>query len=293
MGKLLAFGLNLMDIYPAQNCMYPGGNELNVAVYASRLGMQAAFLGVFGSDATVPLIQEVLAQEMVDHSRCRHQDGENGMSWVRLQAGERIFTGHNNGGVTGSHPPQLSAEDLAYIRGFDVVSTSLYGRVPTATLLKLCDVGVPLAYDFSAGVVPERLQPLLGRLAYAFFSCAGMEEEETRALLQSAHAAGGGICVATLGEKGALLYNGQTFLSQAAVPTRVVDTLGAGDSFIAAFLQHQTEAQKQGFTGTQVQQASLAKGATFAAQVCGQAGAIGYAFPIPPGSGLETERILL
>ena len=45
------------------------------------------------------------------------------------------------------------------------------------------------------------------------------------------------IAVATLGDKGSLAYDGAAYTSFGIVPCEVVDTMGAGDSYIAGFLK--------------------------------------------------------
>jgi fructoselysine 6-kinase len=59
--------------------------------------------------------------------------------------------------------------------------------------------------------------------------------------------------------------------TQPIVPTKVVDTLGAGDGFIAAFLERSLA--RGGIA------ASLAAGARFAATVCEWHGAFGHGAP--------------
>ena len=49
-------------------------------------------------------------------------------------------------------------------------------------------------------------------------------------------ALGPGIVVATRGDRGSLAYDGKQFYIQNAIPCEIVDTMGAGDSFIAGFL---------------------------------------------------------
>ena len=44
------------------------------------------------------------------------------------------------------------------------------------------------------------------------------------------------VAVVTRGEKGSLAYDGEHFYRGDIVPCQVVDTMGAGDSFIAGFL---------------------------------------------------------
>ena len=48
--KILGFGNCCVDYYIQQGIAYPGGNGLNVAVFAKDNGMDAAFLGTIGTD---------------------------------------------------------------------------------------------------------------------------------------------------------------------------------------------------------------------------------------------------
>ena len=49
--RLLGIGDNVSDQYVHTNTMYPGGQALNVAVFARMQGAEAGFLGAFGNDA--------------------------------------------------------------------------------------------------------------------------------------------------------------------------------------------------------------------------------------------------
>lgn len=48
--KLIAVGDNVVDYYQDQETFYPGGNALNVAVLAKRLGHEASYIGIVGND---------------------------------------------------------------------------------------------------------------------------------------------------------------------------------------------------------------------------------------------------
>lgn len=110
--KLIGIGDNISDQYLYTNMMYPGGQALNVAVFAAMQGTQAAFLGVFGSDAPAEHICRTLDELQVDRTHCRTFAGENGAASVTLQQGDRVFLGSNKGGALREHPLQLSAEDI-------------------------------------------------------------------------------------------------------------------------------------------------------------------------------------
>ena len=48
--KLIALGDNVIDYYHNTQECFPGGNAVNVAVHAARLGAQAEYLGSLGDD---------------------------------------------------------------------------------------------------------------------------------------------------------------------------------------------------------------------------------------------------
>lgn len=54
--------------------------------------------------------------------------------------------------------------------------------------------------------------------------------------MQAIVAHGAGIAVVTLGENGSIVWDGEQFYRRAAACVDVIDTMGAGDSFIAGFL---------------------------------------------------------
>lgn len=278
MDQLLAVGLNMADIYVDEGKMYPGGNEVNVAVYAQRLGFSSGFLGVFGDDEMAGCIKNVLEKESVDLRRCRYVSGETGRAIVRLIDGERTFSGGNNGGVTGSHPVRIQPEDIPYIQQYDVITTSRYGRLPVEEVINLCNAGRPVAYDFSAEE-PELLEQLARHLTYAIFSCADKSEEAARRQLVRSHELGCPYSIATLGAEGSILYDGNTWYFQPAVPANVIDTMGAGDSFITAFLLYHRKMQAC-TDHVEAIRIAMKKGAEFASETCRRNGAIGYEFSV-------------
>ena len=49
--SVLGFGDNVVDKYEHIKTMYPGGNAVNFAVFAKKLGVdRSAYMGIFGSD---------------------------------------------------------------------------------------------------------------------------------------------------------------------------------------------------------------------------------------------------
>ena len=73
-------------------------------------------------------------------------------------------------------------------------------------------------------------------LRFAFFSGGDKSEEEVRTLAKAAVDNGAKTAVVTMGMRGSYLLEKGREHRQEAHAAQVVDALGAGDSFIAAFL---------------------------------------------------------
>ena len=111
---------------------------------------------------------------------------------------------------------------------------------------------------------------------YAFCSFDGTDEE-AREHLKKIVSYGPKLAVASRGADGCILYDGQEYYVQKAVPIKeVVDTMGAGDSLITSFMVAYTDHLKKGITGETAIRESLAAAAEFASKVCGMNGAFGY-----------------
>lgn len=91
MFKLVAIGINVVDIYPSLRKMYPGGNELNISYFINELGGQSSFMGVFADDHAGRLLFSLLCEHGVDVSHCRYESGSSGYAIVELIDGDRFF----------------------------------------------------------------------------------------------------------------------------------------------------------------------------------------------------------
>ncbi|MFP1916651.1 PfkB family carbohydrate kinase [Lonsdalea quercina] len=264
--KVLGLGDNVIDRYTHTGIGYPGGNALNFSVYARMLSAEAAYLGVFGDDRAADHIRRVLERRGIGLEHCLTVSGESGHANLTLEQGERVFLGSNAGGIRQSTSMRFVLEHLSWLGHFDLIHTSAYSYIDT----QLADLaGLPgrLSYDFSDDFDAERAQAQCRWLDYAFFSCADRTLDETRRLLLAAHDAGCTWGIATRGAEGAILFDGHHWISQPPEPIAPVDTLGAGDAFITAFLL----AHLNGKTLS----ASLRQGAHFAARICMIEGAFG------------------
>jgi fructoselysine 6-kinase len=296
--RVLGIGDNVCDIYLHTRTMYPGGQALNVAVNAARLGANAAYLGAFGSDPIADHVAYALDMEGVDRSRCRVYKGENGYARVTLKAGDRVFLGSNKGGVLRDHPLLLDEDDLEYCRQFHVIHTSNNSYFDKQ-LASLTTLPALISYDFSNRWNEEdRVNRVCPHADVAFCSGSGLSVEEARELAGRLLAKGCRLVCATRGAEAAYACDGVNEWLQPPDPDDPVDTMGAGDSFAACVLVHIGRAlEREGrpawtdcdFRARILPQA-LQAAADWSANTCRVRGAFGYGTEVPEPIWVEIEK---
>ncbi len=292
MFKLIGIGDNNIDTYKTSGISYAGGNCVNVAVYASLNGYPSGYIGVVGPDELGRHELDSLKALQVDVSHARVCDGVTSGDIVVVEGGDRIFTCYDRTIIDG-YPLAFDAGDLSYINGFDVIHSSIYSVFVPGEFEKLCGLGKIVSYDFSIEWDDACLKKMCPLVQYSFLSCSHISEKRTIEALKNAVDYGSAVAVGTRGLDGSLLYDGAQLYRQRAYETSVVDTLGAGDSFIARFLLTYLEGIKllercrQGIAGIgyaendlahyleRLSNASLSQAALFAAWSCQKEGAFG------------------
>jgi fructoselysine 6-kinase len=210
--------------------MFPGGNPVNVAVYAVRSGLPASYTGAVGNDAYGKFMLGALSGKGVDVSHVRVLPGKTAVTQVELNEGERIFGDYDQGVLADF---ALSQEDIDFFCRHELLHTGIWGNLEQ-DLHRIKAGGLPVSFDFSTVKEGEVLDTALAFVDYAFFS----DEEESEELLtfmKLIRSKGPRIVTVTLGGNGSIAYDGNAFFRCGVIPTEVVDTMGAGDSFIAGF----------------------------------------------------------
>ncbi len=295
--KVLGFGDNVIDRFIDRRIDYPGGNCVNFAVFAHELGIDAAYLGAFGSDGSGDFLRSELAAIGLDVSRCVERDGETGIAMVEVVDGDRVFRGGNDGGVTVREPILLSREDLRYVAGFDLVHSSVYSASETQIPL-LDGLDVLVTYDLSSEDEfrsPQYLDGLAPHLDLALLSCSHLDEDDTGALLRAVVAKGAGLALGTRGAEGALLFDGADLHRVEAVPLAgdrpIADTMGCGDALLAAVVVSLLASgwRKGVIPSAGAIDAALRAGSSFAAEQCFIDGAFGHGRPTPHEARAHVE----
>lgn len=243
-------GDNTIDRYLGlSNAEYIGGNALNVAAQLGLAGERVSYFGAVGTDPEGRAIKEILPRVGVEPSGLVVAPGDTAITEIRLTSDDRVFE-REDFGVTADYFPDASAR--AELADADWIHI---GMLPRATelrrLIRSINPDATISQDcaVSGGY---------GDLTVAFESVA--EEHGAAPAAVAAIAAGASFAVVTRGALGAIAHDGKAWWVQEALPIRVVDTTGAGDSFIAGFIAARAR-------GVDVPN-SMAQGARWAAATC-------------------------
>lgn len=264
--RILAFGDNVVDCYRGLNVMYPGGNCVNHAVFARRFGADAAYAGAVSDDPAGHAIIEALKQRDVDVSLLRVLPGETAYCVIANEDGERVFVGASLGVSIIAPGPA----DLRRMAEVDAVHTGLSSHLD-AWLPKMARL-TRISYDFGPLHGQDRIAAVAPHCYLVSFSGGGLSRREALALALAALAAGAQWVLVTRGGEGASLAHASGIAEAPAVPVQPVDTLGAGDTFIARTLV--------GLLRGEEPQAILAAAAEAAAETCLSPGAFGGGVPL-------------
>ncbi len=260
--RLLTVGDNVVDQYPQRGVMYPGGNTVNVAVHASRLGAHAAYLGVLGSDTAGRAVLTALRDEGVDTSHTRCLDGPNARAVVQVVDGNRVFLD----GDAGVSNFRLTGDDLRLAGTYDLVHTGECSFLEDQ-VAELAAATTRLSFDFSERPW-DYVQQYAGLVSIAICSAPNADPSLARRRVEQLRALGADTAVVTLGPGGAVALQ-EELVHRSAPDGPIVDTLGAGDAFIASFLVDLARGRDLG--------SALESATAYATANCADFGAFGHA----------------
>ncbi|MDD3206239.1 MAG: fructoselysine 6-kinase [Lachnospiraceae bacterium] len=229
--KIATVGDNCMDVYEQIGKAFPGGNPVNVAVYFKRYQHQISYIGAVGDDQYGTLIKDAITLKGIDTSRMKVLPGKTAVTIVELEQNNRIFKDYDEGVLKDI---VLSEDDICFLQGQDLVVSSIWSHIEQY-LPKIRSGQNLIAFDFST----ERDNPIIDMalpyVDYAFFAF-DEDDEETRKFICKRQAQGAKCVVATLGSNGSIVYDGNHYYKYGIISCNVVDTMGAGDSYITGFL---------------------------------------------------------
>ncbi|HSE73505.1 MAG TPA: PfkB family carbohydrate kinase [Dongiaceae bacterium] len=225
--RLVAVGDNCLDVYLTKDLMAVGGNALNVAVHWRRNGWAARYLGAVGDDAEGAVILNEIENAGLSPADLDRRPGDTAVTLLRDESGDRKFLLEDLGVGADYRPTE---QRYGEIRGADWVH--LGTNANPDLVRRLAADHAPFSIDVSTRhlALPLTGVPLL------FASSPDGAAEPVELLIETLRRAGARQVVVTCGARGAFFSDGGALLHVPATPVQVVDTCGAGDSFIASFL---------------------------------------------------------
>ncbi len=249
---LVTVGDNCLDVYLTHDLLAVGGNALNVAVQWRRSGGTARYLGAVGDDREGVIVCEEVVAAGLAAEDLETRPGQTGVTLMSHESGDRSFLLEDLGVGERYVPPQQRYDELVASDWIHLGTNS-----DPALVQRLAEDRVRFSVDISTvhGAVPLRGVPLV------FASGPDAPGEPVEPMLRALLAAGAHRAVVTCGARGAFFADATTTVHEPAAPVEVLDTCGAGDSFIAAFLASYC-------VGSDDAPAALRRAAAAAAETC-------------------------
>jgi fructokinase len=252
--KILSMGEALVDVLPADDSLWkpvPGGSSYNVALALGRLGASCGFVGRLSRDEQGERMIDILRRAGVDTSLCARDERPSPLSLV--SRGTQDTSAHYAIYLDGTAhaPPDLPAGWLdgaahLHVSSFSAISGPWGEAVASALAAARGRVSTSLDVNIRPLLIPARkkaLELIEARIEQVDLVKASDEDlgwlfperdpGETASDWAKSHAC---LVLLTRGAQGASAFFAGERLDSEALPVAVVDTIGAGDCFVAAFL---------------------------------------------------------
>ncbi len=234
---------------------YSGGTAANVAVAYARLGGSARLLSRVGNDAAAKIAVRAAMESGVDLAFLQHDSKlATGLCFAAISPnGERTFFSYRGANVALELPNMNHVfQDVRFLH---VSGHALLDGDQRNTTLVLLDEayrrGITTSIDLCLPLLRKRpleIMTLAPRLSAIFANTrelgllgtslgfTGNDTDLVSRTLSALTHAGTPLVVAKLGAAGSQIAQGLSRISVPPLPVHAIDTTGAGDGFVAAFL---------------------------------------------------------
>ncbi|MEA2070904.1 MAG: adenosine kinase [Asgard group archaeon] len=222
----------------------PGGSTANIMSNLAKIGTPSAFIGKHGDDEKGRKFMQILRDEGVHTYSILDHENETGqlLSLITPDKDRTFIVYH---GASKVLPAEMIKEEL--LKALDLIHVEGYLALESEKALwKIFKESETIAFDLAAYSVVDKTRALLQKVfskyppkilfCNIFEGKAFTKKTKKNSILEDLLEYSS-IAVLTLGEEGVLIgtREGEKY-HQKAIPTKVVDTTGAGDSFCAGFL---------------------------------------------------------
>ena len=237
------FAKDSVQINPPQ--VQTGGDALNQAVVLNRLGVDCALSCQVGSDLWGDCVVSALRAEGIRTDFVERVSVPTSASVILIQPdGERHFLTSQGASSLYALRPQSA------MSAFDIISIASLWGLPGMTLDVIAELrrfaqahSIQIACDFTEDLKGmgnpyiQRAIPMIDILFPSYGEGVAITgERRPEAILRALAALGPRHIVLKLGADGCLAFVDGKFYRQPSLAAQVLDTTGAGDNFVAAYL---------------------------------------------------------
>ena len=232
-----------------------GGSESNVAIALRRLGADVTWIGRVGSDSLGDLVLREIRAEGVQVVGIVDNEAPTGLMVKERRTSRDTRVWYYRRGNAGSRlrpadidPDLIRGASLLHLTGITPALSESAAAATFSALAVAKEAGVTVSFDLNfRGKLWSKAEaaPVYRRIiAEADIVFAGDDEaaivvrdaEDPLDLAEGLIALGAGQAIVKLGERGAVaMVDGRSYV-QPAIPVAAVDTVGAGDGFVAGYL---------------------------------------------------------
>jgi 2-dehydro-3-deoxygluconokinase len=236
-----------------------GGSESNVAIALRRLGTDVTWVGRVGDDSLGDLVLREIGAEGVTVVGVRDPDAPTALMIKERRTSRETRIAYYRRGNAGSRlgiadidPELIRAASLLHLTGITPALSDSASEATFTAIRVAREAGVTVSFDLNfrgklwsreqACQTYQRILPLVDivfggddEAGIALGDAAG-ETADPMTLAHRLVEAGAGEAIVKLGERGAVAVVGGPENEQAAVKITPVDTVGAGDGFVAGYL---------------------------------------------------------
>lgn len=231
--RIAMIGDNCIDYYEKLNKWYTTGNVVDTGVNMKKLGLEVSLISTTGSDENGHLMIAAMKKMGIDISHLKTGDGPTAVTYMDLDGNERIHGDYIEGVLSNIC---FDDEDIDFAAGHDLVHSALWGKAE-AVIEKIRERSNAIfSFDFADKLDHPIVESTAYLIDYGFFSYHIGRDCFIEEYLKKMTNVGMKHAIATLGEKGSLVFDGTRFYEYGVFPSDIVNTIGAGDSFIAGYL---------------------------------------------------------
>lgn len=232
------------ETYTADSVTFCGGGKgANQAIQCSKLGLETFMVGKVGEDHNGSVLMESVKKYGVDISHISACNTNTGLGVVNsIQDGSVVAT------ISKGANYQLTKEDIKNAE--DIISKSSIVILQLEIPREVVEYSIEVAKKHHCYILLNAAPAMeISKDSLKLVDCLVVNEaeasfyagepvstiEDAMRVAGKLYALIGDVLIITLGEKGSLIYDGTEMLRIPPVKVEVVETTGAGDSYIGAF----------------------------------------------------------